>query len=201
MDPSLPSQSLPKEQYPVTPPASPLPTPPGFVDTQAFTPLCPLDSAQSTPPHTPRDHAPIAILLTPGMVVDGYEILEFLGRGGMGVVYQARQPHTGQTVALKMIRDGVCADPIAFDRFLREVQGLGRVQPVKNIVSIFHRGQHQGLPYYVMPFLAGGSLAAHKKRYQDEPRQAVALVEKIARAVQQLHAHGILHRDIKPGNI
>jgi Protein kinase domain len=140
-------------------------------------------------------------IIRPGAVVDGYELIERLGRGGMGLVFKARQPGTGQMVAVKLNRDGVFADQEALDRFEQEFQILGKMQPVKNIVPIYHVGHHDKEAYFVMQFMPGGSLNKQLKRYQNDRGNSVALVEKIARAVHQLHVQKILHRDIKPGNI
>jgi serine/threonine protein kinase len=136
-----------------------------------------------------------------GASLDGYILLENIGRGGMGIVFKAKQPNSEQIVAVKMIRDGIFADQEARPRFLQEVRAMGRLQSAKNIVPIYHVGQYLNFLFYVMPFLAGGNLSKQRKRYSDEPRKAVAVVEKVARAVHQLHVNQILHRDIKPSNI
>jgi serine/threonine protein kinase len=136
-----------------------------------------------------------------GARLDGYLLLEQIGRGGMGIVFKAKQPNSEQIVALKMIRDGIFADPVTHHRFLQEVRAMGRLQSAKNIVPIYHVGQFLNYSFYVMPFLAGGSLSKQRKRFLNEAPKAVALMEKVARAVHQLHLNKILHRDIKPSNI
>jgi hypothetical protein len=147
--------------------------------------------------------APDANDIHPGTLVDGYVVIKTIARTKMSVVYQARQPGTGQMVALKLIQHGILIDQESIDRFQREIKALGQLQPHKNIVPIYHVGKHRNELYYVMPFLAGGNLAKQVARFQADRRKAVALVEKIARAVHQLHTNQpkILHRDIKPGNI
>jgi serine/threonine-protein kinase len=181
--------------------ASPLPTPQGTADTSpdsaspltnSFPPTDRLSALELEPAHP---------AIRPCASLDGYVLLETIGRGGMGIVFKAKQPNSEQIVALKMIRDGIFADQDAHDRFLQEIRAMGRLQSTKNIVPIYHVGQFQSCLFYVMPFLAAGSLSNLCKRYPNEPRQALAIVEKVARAVHQLHLNKILHRDIKPSNI
>ena len=133
--------------------------------------------------------------------IEGYQLLENIGRGGMGIVFKAKQPGSGQIVALKMIRAGVFADAESIKRFEREVEAYGKLKRFRNIAPIFHVGNYQGNPFYVMPFFPRGSVALNLKHYSDHPSDTVAIVEKIARAVHHLHETKILHRDIKPGNI
>jgi hypothetical protein len=197
---SPPSEHL-KPEPVQTPPASPLPTPLGSQDT----------SQNSIPPLTGSFHPTISLSASdsesvhPGIrfgeSLDGYVLIEQIGRGGMGIVFKAKQPASDQIVALKMIRDGVFADQDSHNRFLQEVRAMGRFQSAKNIVPIYHVGQHLGHLFYVMPFLTGGCLSKKQKRYPNQPHKAVALVEKVARAVHQLHLSQVLHRDIKPSNI
>jgi serine/threonine-protein kinase len=185
------SLPLPVESLPPTPLATP--------DTQTHDPQ-PLTKSRSDTVESAEDAAALHGV-RPGTLIDGYEVLESIGRGGMGIVLKVRQPSTGQTVALKMIRAGQAADADSVARFQREVHALGRVQPVKNIVPIYHVGQHQGEFFFVMPFLAGGNLSRRLKEFVRDPRLAAATAEKIARATHQLHCCQLLHRDIKPGNI
>lgn len=141
--------------------------------------------------------------LRPGANIDGYVVVKTIANTKMSVVFQARQPGSGQLVAVKLIQQGAFADREAIERFEREIKALGLMQPHKHIVPIYHVGRHRNEPYYVMPFVAGGSLANHLERFQADRRKSVALIEKIARAVHQLHTQTttILHRDIKPANI
>jgi serine/threonine-protein kinase len=129
-----------------------------------------------------------------------YDIIGELGRGGMGVVYQARHRQLGRVVALKMIRAGVHADADDLDRFLSEAQAVARLQH-PGIVQIFDIGQQDGLPYFSLEFVEGRSLLARIAKEPLEPREAAALVEQIARAMQYAHDQGILHRDLKPANV
>jgi serine/threonine protein kinase len=132
--------------------------------------------------------------------VPGYEILGELGRGGMGVVYQARQLALQRTVALKMILTGAQAGPTYLARFRTEAAVLARLQH-PNIVQIYDVGEAAGRPYFVLEFVAGGSLARHLDGTPQPARPAAGLVETLARAVQAAHASGVVHRDLKPANI
>jgi tRNA A-37 threonylcarbamoyl transferase component Bud32 len=133
---------------------------------------------------------------------DRYELLGLVDdQGAMGVVYKARQhPPLERLVALKTLRLDGLLRPEARQRFAQEAQAAGRLRH-PNIIAVYDVGEHDGQHYLTMPFVAGGSLAQHLKRFQQDPRAAVQLVEKIARAVHHAHENDILHRDLKPGNI
>jgi predicted Ser/Thr protein kinase len=132
--------------------------------------------------------------------VAGYEILGELGRGGMGVVYRARQLSLGRTVALKMILAGQFAGDTEIRRFHAEAQAAGALDH-PGIVQVFEVGRHDGHHFLAMAFVDGPSLEA---RLRDGPlpqREAAALVRQVAEAVAVAHDHGIVHRDLKPQNI
>ncbi|HXG12876.1 MAG TPA: serine/threonine-protein kinase [Gemmataceae bacterium] len=129
-----------------------------------------------------------------------YELLGELARGGMGVVYRARDSVLGRIVALKMIRPEVPASSAELVRFSREARAEARLSH-PHIVPVYDVGEHQGQCYFTMKLVEGGSLSQHRDRFTADPRAAVALVEKVARAVQCAHDAGILHRDLKPSNI
>jgi hypothetical protein len=131
----------------------------------------------------------------------GYEIRGELGRGGMGVVYKARDLRfKDRTVALKMIRATGRADPEYVTRFRAEAEALARVQH-PNIVQIFTVEEHDGTPFIVMEFVAGGSLMDRVNGRPQPPRDAAAVVEVLARALYAAHEKGIIHRDLKPANV
>lgn len=132
--------------------------------------------------------------------VPGYEILGELGRGGMGVVYQARQLGLQRTVALKMIRTGIQAGPKELARFRAEAAAIARLQH-PNIVHVYDVGEAAGWPFFVLEFVDGGSLAQHLQGKPQPVRPAAQLVETLARAVHAAHVNGVIHRDLKPGNI
>jgi serine/threonine protein kinase len=132
--------------------------------------------------------------------VPGFEILGELGRGGMGVVYQARQIALQRTVALKMVLNGAHAGPKELGRFRAEAAVLARLQH-PNIVQIYEVGEAAGRPYFALEFVAGGSLAQHLHGVPQPLRPAAQLVETLARAVHAAHANGVVHRDLKPANI
>ena len=136
----------------------------------------------------------------PPIEIPGYEIVEELGRGGMGVVYKARQVKLNRLVALKMILSGAFAGPTAVARFLAEAESIARLQH-PNILQIHDLGEHAGLPYFVLEFCSGGSLARRLRGEGLNPRESASLVEALARAAHHAHQHGIIHRDIKPSNV
>jgi WD40 repeat protein/thiol-disulfide isomerase/thioredoxin len=133
-------------------------------------------------------------------VVAGYDILEVLGRGGMGVVYKAQQTGLNRLVALKMILAGAHAGPEELARFRTEAESVARLQH-PNIVLIHAIGEQNGLPYFALEFVEGGSLQKKLNSTPQEPREAARLVETLARAVHAAHQRGIIHRDLKPANV
>jgi serine/threonine protein kinase len=133
-------------------------------------------------------------------MVPGYEILEELGRGGMGVVYKARQTRAGRVVALKMIRDGALAGPQQRARFRIEAEAAARMRHV-NVVEIYEIGEHAGRPYFVMELVEGGRLDSYLGGQPRPAVQAADLVRTLAFAVQHAHEQKIVHRDLKPANV
>ncbi len=131
---------------------------------------------------------------------DGYQILDEVGRGGMGVVYKAWHRRLGRPVALKMILAGVHAAPRALDRFRREAESIARLQH-PNIVQIFDFGEHDGRPYLALEFVEGGSLAQHLGGKAQTARRTAEFVGELARATHAAHLAGIVHRDLKPANV
>ena len=130
-----------------------------------------------------------------------YEILEEIGRGGMGVIYRARQRHSRRIVAVKRVLGYHADSRETLARFRREAQAAASLDH-PNILPIYEVSESEdGLPFFSMKFAPGGSLQEVGPALRNEPRQCVALVAKIARAVQYAHGKGILHRDLKPGNI
>jgi WD40 repeat protein/serine/threonine protein kinase len=136
----------------------------------------------------------------PWPVVPGYEVLGELGRGGMGVVYKARQTGVNRLVALKMIRAGQGAGAEELARFRREAEAAGRLQH-PNLVQVYEVGAHAGLPYLCLEYVDGGNLAERLAGLPQPARPAAALVELLARAMHYAHERGIVHRDLKPANI
>jgi serine/threonine-protein kinase len=132
--------------------------------------------------------------------VPGYEILGELGRGGMGVVFKARQVQVNRFVALKMILGKGFASPEARMRFLLEGEVLGRLQH-PNIVQIYEVGTQEGQPYFALEYVEGGTLAAFVKEQPLAVRTAAELVETLARAMHCAHCNGVIHRDLKPANV
>jgi serine/threonine protein kinase len=132
--------------------------------------------------------------------VPGYQILEELGRGGMGVVYKALQTSLKRPVALKMILAGNYAGPQDRARFELEAEAVARLQH-PNIVQVYEVGVHQGLPFFSMEFCPGGSLAQMLKDNPLPPTGAARLIEVLARAVRAAHEAHLIHRDLKPANV
>jgi serine/threonine-protein kinase len=135
-----------------------------------------------------------------GLSIPGYEVLGTLGRGGMGVVYQARQTKLGRIVALKMILSGAHAAEADLARFRTEAEAIARLQH-PNIVQIHEIGEHGGLPFFSLEFCGGGSLEKKLNATPLPSRGAAAMVAVLARAMQAAHEKGVIHRDLKPANV
>ena len=132
--------------------------------------------------------------------VAGYEILGVLGRGGMGVVYKARQEKLNRLVALKMVLAGAHASAEQLARFYTEAEAVARLQH-PNIVQIFDVGEFEGLPFFSLEYVDGGTLASKIAGKPQPPREAAETVEQLAYAMAAAHERGIIHRDLKPANV
>ena len=129
-----------------------------------------------------------------------YELLDVLGRGGMGIVYRAWQPALQRSVALKLLLAGPFASPDFARRFRREAQAAARLRH-HGIVTVFDLGDCDGQPYYTMELIEGSTLADSLRSGLPSPPTAARLLEKTSRAVAHAHQQGVLHRDLKPSNI
>jgi len=129
-----------------------------------------------------------------------YELLEEIARGGMGVVYRARQVSLARTVAVKMMRPGVLATEDEIRRFQAEARTAASMQH-PNIVAIHEVGEFEGLHYFSMDYVEGPSLAELVRQKPLAPKEAARYVQVLAEAVQYAHGKGILHRDLKPSNV
>jgi eukaryotic-like serine/threonine-protein kinase len=189
----IPSDLFPATLYPLVCPECGLDTtdPQGLQTIPlALDPLIPLSAA--TPSHTGIRHD-LAVF-------PGYEVLSVLGRGAMGVVYKARQLGLDRFVALKVLPQGGQSDRESLQRFRLEAKATAQLHH-PNIVQIFDIGEQDSLPYFSLEFVDGGSLAQKLRGQPQPPRQAVLMVELLARAIAVAHARGIIHRDLKPANV
>jgi serine/threonine protein kinase/WD40 repeat protein len=194
------------KQVPAAPPPAPPAPPPVAKQPANLRPPAP--PAAQTPAERPADPtrnlqdafspSPSATSLLPR--VQGYEIIEELGRGGMGVVYKARQTSLQRLVALKMVLSGSFATENDIERFKSEAMAVARLRH-PYLLSIYEIGAQDGLPFFSMEYLDGGSLTRYL-RGRPQPARAVAhLLQKLALAMDYAHKQGVVHRDLKPANI
>jgi hypothetical protein len=156
-----------------------------------------LEDAVTLPPLSSSGPFPVTV---PEIQVPGYEILGELGRGGMGVVYRAAHLQLRRVVALKMILAGGHAGSVEVKRFLAEAEAVAALQH-PNVVQVFDVGSHGQLPYMALEFVGGGSLADRLKAGPLSPRDAARLLEQVTAGVEAAHRKGVVHRDLKPGNV
>jgi serine/threonine protein kinase len=162
--------------------------------------LCPKCMAgfaqKSTEPTAPPEELP----LKPGQTFHGLEIIELLGKGGMGVVYKARQPALDRMVALKILPQKMALDPDFQNRFIREAKALGSLSH-PNIVAVYDFGADGGLFFFAMEFVDGTNLRQILRDRKLSPEQALKIVPQLCDALEYAHGEGVVHRDIKPENI
>jgi serine/threonine protein kinase len=166
--------------------------------------LAPHAHGWSTPAHSladSNDSLPLAPAAAGLPAVPGYELLGMLGRGGMGVVYKARDAGLKRVVAIKQLLLGGNASAQQRERFRAEAEAIARLQH-PHIVQVFQFGEYDGQPFFVLEFVPGGSLEQKLADPQPQPpREAARLILLLARALHAAHQAGVVHRDLKPGNI
>jgi len=158
------------------------------------------ENVQTNNAHAPPDRKTTTRIARVLGELGDYELLEEIGRGGQGVVFRARQKSLNRTVALKIIGLGQWASKAHVKRFRLEAEAAARLDN-PCIVPIYEVGERDGCCYFSMKFVEGGQLDEAVRRTPMPMRQAAELMAKVARTVHYAHEHGILHRDIKPGNI
>jgi WD40 repeat protein len=168
----------------------------GEAITVPFQPHTGIHTVPTVAPGAVSETTPSAEMPT----IPGYELLGVLGRGGMGVVYKARQLSLNRLVALKMILGGAHAGTSELARFLAEAEAAAQLQHA-HIVQVHEIGTVGSLPFVSLEYVHGGNLAQRLNGTPLQPREAAILIETLAHAVHFAHRHGIVHRDLKPGNI
>jgi formylglycine-generating enzyme required for sulfatase activity len=174
-------------------------------ETHSADRLSPPAAPNDTPQKITCNTGAISTHLAPGECRDypevpGYEILGLLGHGGMGVVYRACQIQANRLVALKMIRAVEHASPTERLRFQIETEAVARLQH-PHIVQLYEAGEVRGQPFFSLEFCDGGTLTEQLKKQRPSPREAAGLIETLARAMHYAHLRGVVHRDLKPGNV
>ncbi len=135
-----------------------------------------------------------------GMQIPGYDILDELGHGGMGIVFKARHKRLQRLVAIKLMLQADYAGKTARDRFDAEAQVVARMQH-PNIVQVFEVGEIDGKPFFSLEFVDGGTLSEKVAKNLMRPKETATMMVTLARAIHYAHEHGIVHRDLKPGNV
>ncbi len=160
---------------------------------------CLMAGAAAATEHAPPRSAP-PTLEQVAAAFPQFEVIEFIGRGGMGAVYKVRQPKLDRFAALKLLPQSLATDPAFATRFEREARLLARLNHA-NIVSVYDHGQAGEFFYLLMEFVDGVNLRQAMRASRFTPAQALGVVPKICEALQYAHDEGVLHRDIKPENI
>jgi eukaryotic-like serine/threonine-protein kinase len=159
------------------------------------------DAVHTTPPGAVAASQAAPARRTPAPPdLPGYELMERLGQGGMGVVYKARQKSLDRTVALKMVLAGAHASPDERARFGREAEVVAKLAH-PNIVQVFEVGEHEGRPFLALEYVDGGGLDKKLRGTPQPPGESAQLIETLARAVHHAHLQGVVHRDLKPANV
>jgi tRNA A-37 threonylcarbamoyl transferase component Bud32 len=162
--------------------------------------LCPQCMAGFAGRPTDPTQPPEELPLKPGQSFHGLEILELLGRGGMGIVYKARQPALDRMVALKILPHRMAQDPDFQSRFVREAKALGSLNH-PNIVAVYDFGAEAGLYFFAMEYVDGTNLRQVLRDRKLDAAQALRIVPQLCDALEYAHTEGVVHRDIKPENI
>lgn len=165
--------------------------------------VCSLEHALDQPPDeaaTPLQLDDLPDPAEPLPSIPGFEFNEVIGRGGMGVVYRARQTRLKRVVAVKLLLPGALADEATRVRFQQEAQAVAQLRH-PGIVPVFEAGEHEGQPWFAMEYVAGSDLAHLPEPLPLSPPRAARIIEVLGDALQCAHDHGVLHRDLKPSNI